>query len=142
MDTVNISEYQQKMSIFRIGEVYSVDGRTIRIKVDSDKNLSHLIYQGSLIKNVSVGSYLKILKGFEALVCQVESEYIKENDIVASNYHNQSAEFSRYLNVKLLGYFKGKEYRKGVKDMPLIGNKCYLLDNEEFISIHKFSSEI
>jgi hypothetical protein len=25
--------------------------------------------------------------------------------------------------------------------MPLIGNKCYLLDNEEFISIHKFSSE-
>lgn len=141
MDTINISEYQQKMSIFRIGEVYSVDGRTIRIKVDSDKNLSHLIYQGSLIKNVSVGSYLKILKGFEALVCQVESEYIKENDIVASNYHNQSAEFSRYLNVKLLGYFKGKEYRKGVKDMPLIGNKCYLLDNEEFISIHKFSSE-
>lgn len=141
MDTVNISEYQQKMSIFRIGEVYSVDGRTIRIKVDSDKNLSHLIYQGSLIKNVSVGSYMKILKGFEALVCQVESEYIKENDIVASNYHNQSAEFSRYLNVKLLGYFKGKEYRKGVKDMPLIGNKCYLLDNEEFISIHKFSSE-
>ena len=49
MDTVNISEYQQKMSIFRIGEVYSVDGRTIRIKVDSDKNLSHLNYQWSLI---------------------------------------------------------------------------------------------
>lgn len=141
MNTVNISKYLQKMSIFRIGEVYSVDGRTIRIKVDSDKNLSHLIYQGNLIKNVSVGSYLKILKGFEALVCQVESEYIKEFDVQASNYHNKSAEFSRYLNVKLLGYFKGKEYQKGVKEMPLIGNQCYLMDNDEFISIHKFSGE-
>lgn len=139
MDSANINEYLQKMSIFRIGEVYSVDGRTIRIKVDADKNLSHLIYQGNLIKNVSVGSYLKILKGFDALVCQVESEFIKEEDLTTSNYHNRSAEFSRYLNVKLLGYFKGKEYLKGVKEMPLIGNQCYLMDNDEFISIHKFA---
>ena len=101
MDSVNINEYLQKMSIFRIGEVYSVDGRTIRVKVDADKNLSHLIYQGNLIKNVSVGSYLKILKGFDALVCQVESEFIREEDQTKSNYHNKSAEFSRYLNVKL-----------------------------------------
>ena len=129
------------MSIFRIGEVYSVDGRTIRVKVDADKNLSHLIYQGNLIKNVSVGSYLKILKGFDALVCQVESEFIREEDQTKSNYHNKSAEFSRYLNVKLLGYFKGKEYIKGVKEMPLIGNQCYLMDNDEFVSIHKFAKE-
>ena len=141
MDSAKIKEYLQKMSIFRIGEVYSVDGRTIRIKVDADKNLSHLIYQGNLIKNVSVGSYLKILKGFDALVCQVESEFIREEDLLMSNYHNKSEEFSRYLNVKLLGYFKGKEYVKGVKEMPLIGNQCYLMDNEEFVSIHKFARE-
>lgn len=141
MDSAKINEYQQKMSIFRIGEVFSVDGRTIRIKVDADKNLSHLIYQGNLIKNVSVGSYLKILKGFDALVCQVESEFVKEEDLTTSNYHNKSAEFSRYLNVKLLGYFKGKEYLKGVKEMPLIGNKCYLMDNDEFVSLHKYAGE-
>ena len=141
MDSANTKEYLQKMSIFRIGEVYSVDGRTIRIKVDADKNLSHLIYQGNLIKNVSVGSYLKILKGFDALVCQVESEFIREEDLAKSNYHNKSAEFSRYLNVKLLGYFKGKEYKKGVKEMPLIGNQCFLIDNDEFVLIHKFSGE-
>lgn len=141
MDPANIKEYLQKMSIFRIGEVYSVDGRTIRIKVDADKNLSHLIYHGNLIKNVSVGSYLKILKGFDALVCQVESEFIREEDLTKSNYHNKSAEFSRYLNVKLLGYFKGKEYLKGVKEMPLIGNQCYLMDNDEFVSMHKFAGE-
>lgn len=93
----NSSEhYLQKLSIFRIGEVYSVDGRTVRIKVDRDKNLSHLIYQGNLIKNVSVGSYLKILKGFDIIVCQVESEYIKEADEFNPAYHNNSEEFSRF----------------------------------------------
>lgn len=118
--------YLQKLSIFRIGEVYSVDGRTVRIKVDRDKNLSHLIYQGNLIKNVSVGSYLKILKGFDTIVCQVESEYIKEVDEFNPAYHNRSEEFSRFLNVKLVGFFCGKDYYKGVKELPLIGNLWFI----------------
>ena len=133
--------YLQKLSIFRIGEVYSVDGRTVRIKVDRDKNLSHLIYQGSLIKNVSVGSYLKILKGFDTIVCQVESEYIKEVDEFNPAYHNRSEEFSRFLNVKLVGFFCGKDYYKGVKELPLIGNLCLLMDNVEFSTIHKFAKD-
>lgn len=133
--------YLQKISIFRIGEVYSVDGRTVRIKVDKDKNLSHLIYQGNLIKNVSVGSYLKILKGFDTIVCQVESEYIKEVDEFNPAYHNRSEEFSRFLNVKLIGFFCGKEYNKGVKELPLIGNLCLLMDNIEFSTIHKFAKD-
>lgn len=133
--------YLQKISIFRIGEVYSVDGRTVRIKVDRDKNLSHLIYQGNLIKNVSVGSYLKILKGFDTIVCQVESEYIKDVDEFNPAYHNRSEEFSRFLNVKLIGFFCGKEYNKGVKELPLIGNLCLLMDNVEFSTIHKFAKD-
>ena len=56
-------------SIFRIGNVVSVNGRDVRIKVDKDKNSSHLIYKGELIKNVSVGSYLKILNGSITLIC-------------------------------------------------------------------------
>lgn len=133
--------YLQKLSIFRIGEVYSVDGRIVRIKVDQDKNLSHLIYQGNLVKNVSVGSYLKILKGFDTIVCQVESEYIKEVDEFNPAYHNRSEEFSRFLNVKLVGFFCGKEYYKGVKELPLIGNLCLLMDNVEFSTIHKFAKD-
>lgn len=45
-------------SVFRIGVVYSVDGRTVKIRVDKNKNSSHIIYKGTLIKNVSVGSYI------------------------------------------------------------------------------------
>ena len=38
-------------SILRIGEVWSVDGRSVRIKVDENKNVSHLLYCGTVIKN-------------------------------------------------------------------------------------------
>ena len=137
----NIAQYLQKISIFRIGEVYSVDGRTVRIKVDRDKNRSHLLYQGEIVKNISVGGYLKILKGFDTIVCQVESEYLKEIDGFESGYHNKTDEFSRFLNVKLIGFFSGKEYFKGVKELPLIGNWCLLMDNTEFSAIHKFAKE-
>lgn len=37
-------------SIFRIGTIHSVDGRLVKVLVDRDKNNSHLVYQGNLIK--------------------------------------------------------------------------------------------
>lgn len=49
-------------SVFRVGVVYSVNGREVKIRVDHNKNSSHLIYKGTLIKNVSVGSYVKFSK--------------------------------------------------------------------------------
>ena len=84
---VNNSDIVLFQSVFKVGIVSSVDGREVKIKVDRDKNSSHLIYKGELIKNVSVGSYVKILKGFIPIIGKVESEFIipsKENQ--NSNY--------------------------------------------------------
>lgn len=136
----DVNSQLQKHSIFRVGEVYSVNGREVCIKVDKNKNLSHLLYKGELIKNVCVGSYLKILKGFICIVAKVESETIKENYTLISNYHNKNEEFSRLLIIKLIGYFENDEYHKGVKELPLIGNECLLMDNDEFSLIHKFAA--
>ena len=48
---MTMDEYDYiKESIFRIGEVYAVRGREITIKVDHNKNLSHILYQGQLIR--------------------------------------------------------------------------------------------
>jgi len=130
-----------KRSIFRVGEVYSVSGREISIKVDVNKNSSHLMYCGQLIKNVSVGGYLKILKGFDVLVVKVESEYLKESINPTQKVHTLGEENFRILIAKLIGYFDGTEYKKGVKELPLIGNECILLDNDSFSTIHKFAKE-
>lgn len=128
-----------KASIFRIGEVFAVNGREISIKVDTNKNLSHLIYCGELIKSVSVGSYVKIQKGFIQLVGKVESEQLKESKI-DNSYHNEADKLFRILIVKLIGYFDNGQYNKGIKELPLIGDTCYLMDNEEFSAIHRFAN--
>lgn len=128
-----------KDSIFRIGEIYAVNGREITIKVYKNKNLSHILYQGQLVKNVSVGSYLKIKKGFNRLVAKVEGELLKENHI-NEDYHSQEDRLFRFLIVKIIGYFDGSMYHKGIKEIPLIGDICYLLDNEEFALIHRFAA--
>ena len=39
-----------KESIFKIGLVSSVSGRSVKIKVNKNKNASHLIFNGDVLK--------------------------------------------------------------------------------------------
>lgn len=59
------NEITLKNSIFKIGRVFSVEGLVVKIKVDKQKNSSHLLYRGDLLKNVSVGGYIKIVKHYQ-----------------------------------------------------------------------------
>lgn len=135
----NIADIILKNSIFRIGKVFSVDGREIKIKIDKKKNLSHLIYKGTLIKNVSVGSYLKVVKGFTKIIVKVDGEYIKEDYVAANNYTSNEELIERIVKVQLLGFIENGKYSKGIKELPLIDNECLLLDDEEFNLIHQFA---
>jgi len=127
-----------RQSIFKIGVVNSVDGREIKIKVDRAKNNSHLLYKGQLLKNVTVGGYVKIRKGFVSIIAKVEGEYVKEAKEYSSEYKKETDKIDRYLVVKLLGFIDADEFKRGIKEMPLVGNECYLLNAEEFSSIHEF----
>lgn len=74
-------------SIFRIGCVLSVSGREVKVKIDKQKNLPHIIFNGSLIKNISVGGYIKIINGFNTLIAKIDGEYITIDEKSASkNY--------------------------------------------------------
>lgn len=136
----NTSETLLKESIFIIGTVSSVEGRKIKVKVKKDKNLSHLSYRGRTIKNVSVGSYIKITKGFIEIIGKVEGEYIREESVYNKEYKKDELKISRFLEVSLFGHFDKKEdkFKQGIKEMPLIDNECYLLDREEFNKLHRF----
>lgn len=133
-------DFLLRKSIFRIGEVASVDGREVSIRVDREKNLSHIIYKGELLSNVSVGAYVKIIKGFNRLIGKIEKEYVKEN-LSLTEYSQTTERFTRYLFIKVLGYFHQGKYHKGVKELPLIGDECLLLDAEEYQQIHRFGDE-
>jgi hypothetical protein len=126
-------------SVFKIGTVCSVDGREVKVKVDKLKNSSHLIFKGELVKNVSVGSYVKIIKGFIPIIGKVESEFIiPSKEKQDTNYHSPEEKIDRLLIIKLLGYLESDKYCRGIKELPLIDNECYLLTNEEFTKIHSF----
>src|ERR1039457_1998603 len=126
-------------AIFKIGKVVSVDGRTVTVKVDKTKNTSHLLYKGELLKNISVGGYIKIAKGFTRIVGKVEGEFTNEDkQFGKKDYANEKEKVNRVLNVSLLGFFHGNNFERGIKEMPLIDNECYLLHKREFDQVHYF----
>lgn len=127
-----------KESIFIVGYVYSVEGRKVKIKVNKNKNLSHLLYNGKILKNVSVGGFIKITKGFIEIIGKIEGEYVQTEKIFNKKYNKETDKIVRYLEVSLFGHFDGDKFEQGIKEMPLIDNECYLLDKNEFIRLHQF----
>ena len=139
---VNNSDIAIYNSVFKVGVVSSVDGRTVRIRVDKNKNSSHLIYKGTLVKNVSVGSYVKILKGFMPIIGKVETENIVEEKVSSGlDYSDAAKNIGRSLIVKLIGYLEGMHFHRGVNELPLIDNECFLLTEDEFGKIHSFGGK-
>lgn len=128
--------------ILCVGKVRSVQGRKVHVLVDKRKNTSHLILNGDVIKNVAVGSYIKITKGFTEIVGKIEGESINEDKIFTSkSYSNSNDKIKRELIVNLVGFIENGKFHQGIKDLPLIENECYLLRRDEFDIVHKFIKE-
>jgi len=127
-------------AVFRVGRVVSVDGRRVRVKVDKLKNGSHLLYDGGLVRNVAVASYVKIVKGFVELIAKVDGELVEEDRGASSLYRREFDPLSRQLDVSLVGYFDNGRFERGVREMPLLENECFILTEDEFRLIHTFVS--
>lgn len=141
----NLQDQLTEDSVFVIGSVFGVRGKDIVIKVNKDKNLPHLFYQGRTIRNVSVGlsNYVKVLKGFTEIVCKVEGEYLDEDKTrTHKEYGNEKEKINRFLNVSVFGFYDEKgTFQHGIKEMPLIGNECRLLSRSEFETLHQLSDQ-
>src|SRR3989338_7004504 len=136
--TKTITEELIRESIFIIGHVLSVDGRIVRIKLNKNKNHSHILYEGRTVKNVSVGSYIKVAKGFVSIIGKVEGEFTSEEKYFNKEYNKEETRINRVLQVSLFGHFEGSRFKQGIKEMPLIDNECYLLNRDEFNALHQF----
>jgi len=134
-----------KESIFVIGSVSSVSGRTVKIKVNKNKNSSHLLFDGDVLKNTSVNGYIKITKWFQNIIWKVEWEYIENKKVNSKDYnkdYNKEEDLiERFLEVSLFWSFNWDKFEQWIKEMPLIGNECYLLDKVEFTQLHKFEKK-
>jgi DNA helicase HerA-like ATPase len=134
-----MKELLQKDSIFRVGKVVSVEGRTVKVEVDKTKNSAHILYNGDLLRNIAVNSYIKITKGFTKIIGKVEGEFIIEDkQFVDKEYKSEKQKIKRILQISLLGFFGKKDFERGIKELPLINNECFLLDRDEFEAVHDF----
>lgn len=125
-------------SVFRVGRVVAVEGRRVRIAVDKLKNNSHLLFRGGILRNVAVGGYLKIGKGFLELIAKVDGEMVHENRSASPGYRHAADSMTRELQVSLVGYIEDGHFERGVREMPLLDNECFILTEDEFAIIHQF----
>lgn len=130
-------------AVLRIGTVVSVQERTVRVQVDRLKNGAHLLFAGTLIANTSVGGYVKVGKGFSWLIGKVEGEEVVEDRaLLGAPRTSVEPALKRVLRLSLVGYIEpGQRFRRGVKELPLVYNECFLLTADEFSQIHQFVTE-
>ncbi|MGJ5116976.1 ATP-binding protein [Bradyrhizobium oligotrophicum] len=122
-------------AVLRVGEVVAVTGRRIFISVDTDKNLSELFFDGDVLRNIAVGSYIDIRKGFLSLIGKVEGENARgeERSLEAITVPEQR----RVLSVALVGFLNHEGiFFGGTKELPLVGNEAFLLTKQKIHQVH------
>jgi hypothetical protein len=122
-------------AVLRVGEVSGVTGRKVLISVDTDKNLSELFFDGDVLRNIAVGSYIDIRKGFLNLIGKVEGENARSSDRFANDSGN--IDQRRILTVALVGFLDHEGlFFGGTKELPLVGNEAFLLTKEKIHQVH------
>ncbi len=124
--------------VLKVGEVCEVIGKTITIRVYKNKNLSDLFYNGTIIRNVSVGSFIEIKKGFTSLIGKIEGEkLIEDRNTTLTSNESTSPKYQRFLTISLSGYInRNNKFVGGTAELPLIGNEAYILTDDKISTVH------
>jgi DNA helicase HerA-like ATPase len=139
---MNITKLTQD-AVLRIGEVAGVDGRKIYVLVDKNKNLSDMFFDGDILRNISVNSYIEIRKGFLSLIGRVEGERIEEDYPALADAKFETVNRNkRVLTVALAGYLDERgTFTGGTKELPLIGNEAYIVTQEKIRLVHNLTRD-
>jgi hypothetical protein len=134
-----------KDAILRIGEVASIEGRKVYILLDKNKNASELFFDGYILKNIAVGSYVEIRKGFLSIIGKADGERLIEDTppkFDKDNNYEKIDRNKRTLTISLSGYINHEgKFIGGIKELPLIGNEAYILTEEKVHKIHNLLKE-
>lgn len=128
-------------NILKIGEVIEVKGQKVRAKVYQDKNTSTLNFNGEIIKNISVGSFVKIRKNFLDIIGKVEGEYVNDKT-VSAEYAEKNEAINRVIEISIVGRIEDDgKFKRGLSELPLISNYVYILKDTEVQKVFAFVKE-
>lgn len=119
-----------KDRITEIGEIDSISGNSISVKLFDNIKSNMPIINGVVYRVGQIGSFVRIPLGYANLygiVTHIGSAAIPESlrDIVARDYDHFKN--TRWVNIVLAGEQVGKRFERGVTQYPTTGDKVHLV---------------
>lgn len=117
-----------------IGQVESVSGNSVTIKMAGSYPSNMPIIDGTVYRIGQIGSFLKIPLGYAnlyGLVTQAGALAMPEALLVAYQENPSAAEGHRWLRMVLVGEQVGASFERGVLQSPTPGDQVHLVTNED-----------
>lgn len=116
--------------ITEIGEVDSISGNTISVRLFDNIKSNMPIIDGVVYRIGQIGSFIKIPLGFANLygiVTQVGAAAIPDSlrEIIAQDY--DQLKNTRWVNITLVGEQNGRKFERGVTQYPTTGDRVHLV---------------
>ncbi|NAX49026.1 DUF87 domain-containing protein [Photobacterium halotolerans] len=119
------------MSI-NVGEVVAVRGTQVTLRIYDESSLETMYHDGKKYRGVSIREYIGVKRGFCTIVCIIEGEYLDEKRF---ELEDNKIQYIRKVEAKPIGYFEQSKFKDGIKIMPMIKDKSYLLNERQVVSI-------
>lgn len=119
-----------KSKLTEIGEIDSISGNNISVKLFDSIKSNMPIINGVVYRVGQIGSFIRIPLGYANLygiVTQIGSAAIPESlrEAVAKDYDHLKN--TRWINIVLAGEQVGKRFERGVTQYPTTGDKVHLV---------------
>jgi uncharacterized protein len=119
-----------KNRITEIGEIDSISGNSISVKLFDSIKSNMPIIDGIVYRVGQIGSFIRIPLGYANLygiVTQIGSAAIPENlkEVIYKDY--DLFKNTRWINIVLAGEQIGKKFERGVTQYPTTGDKVHLV---------------
>lgn len=117
-----------------IGQVESVSGNSVTIKMASSYPSNMPIIDGTVYRIGQIGSFLKIPLGYAnlyGLITQAGVLAMPESLLLAYQENPSIADGHRWLRMILVGEQVGSSFERGVLQSPTSGDQVHLVTNED-----------
>ena len=117
-------------SSFEVGIIWAVNGNQVTIKMNSITSDFTYFYNGEEYEGIRNGGYLSITRGHIDIICQIESEEIKDNyQKESKNKYKENERYEKFVYARCIGFFENEKFNFGIKYSPIIYNTVKMISS-------------
>ncbi len=121
-------------SNFEVGVIWAVNGNQVTIKMNSITSDFTYFYNGEEYEGIRNGGYLSITRGHIDIICQIESEEIKDNyQKESKNKYKENERYEKFVYARCIGFFENEKFKEIENLAEIIKiNSTYKFVSREF----------